>query len=222
MNDNSPTDLNLSHDGWRFLDYDWYAAGIPPNVHLGKNVYIDTSYGFAQFFSQRQPGLVLGEATGAYDRTSFVVGPRGRITIGAYTVLNGTYLICQDRITIGDYCLIAWGSVFTDCWEGLDRAPVTMRAELLRAAAEDPARRLPPLGDPKPITLEDSVWVGFDSVILPGVRLGRGSVIGCKTVISEDVPPYAVVVGDPPRIIRRLQPDDTEEVRARSLREYAR
>jgi len=66
------------------------------------------------------------------------------------------------------------------------------------------------------------VWVGFDSVILPGVTLGRGAVVGCKTVIAEDVPAYAVVVGDPARIVRRLDPDDTEKARAQAIREYTR
>jgi acetyltransferase-like isoleucine patch superfamily enzyme len=67
------------------------------------------------------------------------------------------------------------------------------------------------------VVIEDNVWVGFDTVILPGVRLGRGCVIGCKTVIAADVPPYAVVAGSPPRVIRMLAPDDTEEARQEAL-----
>jgi nodulation protein E len=183
-----------------YLEHDWFSGGIPSNVTLGKNVYIDTAYGFASFFSEQQPGLTLGDASGAYDRTSFVVGAKGHITVGAYTVLNGTYLVCHNRITIGDHCLIAWGSVFTDSW--LDaRAPLDARREVLRRAAIDPMRRLAPVTMPRPITLEDNVWVGFDSVVLPGVRLGRGAVIGCKSVIAEDVSPYAVVVGNPGGLI---------------------
>lgn len=59
-------------------------------------------------------------------------------------------------------------------------------------------------------------------IILPGVTLGRGCIVGSKTVIYEDVPPYAVVVGDPARIIRYLDSDDTEEQRAQALRQYTR
>lgn len=72
------------------------------------------------------------------------------------------------------------------------------------------------------ITLNDNVWVSFDAVILPGVTLGRGCVVGCKTIVAEDVPPYAVVVGNPARIIRFLEPDDTDAVRDRALQEYSR
>ena len=222
MNENVPTDLVLN-GGRRQLEYDWYAGGIPANVHLGAGVYIDTSYGFAPFHSERDVGLTLGAASGAYDRTTFVVGPRGQVSVGSYTVLNGTYLVCNGRIEIGDHCLLAWGSVVTDTWpSGASALPVTLRREALRAAAEDPARRLPAFTEPRPVVLEDNVWVGFDAVVLPGVRLGRGCIVGCKTVVAEDVPPYAIVAGSPARVVRRLEADDTEEERARALSEYAR
>jgi len=221
MNENIPTSVSTAGDGRRHLEYDWYAGGIPANVFLGRDVYIDTAYGFAPFFSKQQPGLVLGDATGAYDRTSFVVGPAGRVTVGAYTVLNGTYFVCHERITVGDHCLIAWGSVITDTWLAPDTS-IDARRAVLRHAAKDRWRRLAAIARPRSVTLEDNVWVGFDSVILPGVTLGRGSVVGCKTVISDDVPPYAVVVGDPARLVRYLDPDDTEAVRSESLRAYAR
>lgn len=204
-----------------YLEHDWYAGGIPANVVVGEDVYIDTSYGFAPFFSQCNPGLILGNACGAYDRTTFVVGPKGRIVVGAYTCLNGIYLVCNDSITIGKHCLLAWGVVLTDSWIE-PNAPVAIRRAVLQAAATDPVRRLPPFATPRPITLKDNVWVGFDAVILPGVTLGRGCVVGCKTIVAEDVPPYAVVVGNPARIIRFLEPDDTDAVRDRALQEYSR
>lgn len=222
MNENLATDLVSSGD-IRRLEYDWYAGGIPGNVHLGENVYIDTAYGFAPFHSERDPGLTIGNASGAYDRTTFIVGPRGRINVGAYTILNAAYLVCNGRIDVGDHCLLAWGSVVTDTWPSdASSLPMSLRREVMRAIAEDPARSLPVFAEPRPITLEDNVWVGFDAVVLPGVRVGRGSVVGCKTIVAEDVPPYAVVVGSPPRIVRYLNADDTEEERARALREYAR
>ncbi len=222
MKENVPTSLAPDVGARRQLEYDWYAGGIPSNVRFGAGVYVDTSYGFAAFHSEREVGLALGDAAGAYDRTTFVVGPEGRVNVGAYTVLNGTYIVCNARIEIGGHCLIAWGSVLTDTWAGAAALPVALRREVLRACAADPARRLPAFAEPRAVVLEDNVWVGFDAVVLPGVRLGRGSVVGCKTVVAEDVPPYAVVVGSPARVVRRLDPDDTEEERRRALREYAR
>jgi acetyltransferase-like isoleucine patch superfamily enzyme len=205
----------------RQLDNDWYPCGVPDNVAIGRDVYIDTSYAFGAFHSRREPGLVLGDASGVYDRTNFFVGPSGQVSVGAYTCLNATTIVCADRVTIGQHCLIAWGVVLTDCWPG-PGIPLAVRQAALRAAAADPLRRLPVVAVPRPVTLEDNVWVGFDTVILPGVTLGRGCIVGCKTVVSADVPPYAVVVGTPPRVVRMLEPDDDEAARRRARQEYCR
>jgi acetyltransferase-like isoleucine patch superfamily enzyme len=205
----------------RQLENDWYPCGIPANVAIGRGVYIDTSYAFGAFHSRRDPGLVLGDASGVYDRTNFFVGPAGQVSVGAYTCLNATTIVCADRIAIGDHCLIAWGVVLTDSWPG-PGTPLAARQAALRAAADDPRRHLAPVSAPRPVVLEDNVWVGFDSVILPGVTLGRGCVVGCKTVVAADVPPYAVVVGTPPRVVRMLEPEDDGAARERARREYVR
>jgi acetyltransferase-like isoleucine patch superfamily enzyme len=94
------------------------------------------------------------------------------------------------------------------------------RWEILRNASSDENRYLLLAEKPRPVIIEDNVWIGFDSVILPGVRLGRGAVIGCKTIITKDVPPYAVMVGNPPRLIKFLEPDDTEDYIRQAFTEY--
>jgi acetyltransferase-like isoleucine patch superfamily enzyme len=205
------------------VEHDWYARAIPPNVRIGQDVYIDTAYGFAPFRSSQEPGLVLGDAGGAYDRTTFVIGPRGTVTVGEYTVLNGTYLVANERITIGSHCLLAWGSVVTDSWIHASAAhSLAVRRAVLQAAANSIDRHPGAVEPPRPVTLEDNVWIGFDSVVLPGVTLGHGAIVGCKTVVTADVAPYEVVVGDPMRVVRRLDPDDTREAREHALRECSR
>lgn len=54
-----------------------------------------------------------------------------------------------------------------------------------------------------PIIVEDDVWIGFQAVILPGVTLGRGSIVGAGAVVTRDVEPYSIVGGVPARTIRR-------------------
>lgn len=208
--------------GRKFIEYDWYSGWIPSNVRLGENVYLDTSYGFAAFHSKRKVGFELGEASGTYDRASFVVGEGGTVKVGSYTVLNGTIIVCNDQVTIGNHCLIAWGSVITDSWSDFKSATIAKRREVLRFAATDARRRLLPVDTPRPVVLEENVWVGFDAVILPGVTLGRGCIVGSKTIVSEDVPPYGVVVGNPSRLIRYLDPDDTEEAKKKAFQEHLR
>lgn len=55
------------------------------------------------------------------------------------------------------------------------------------------------------ITIGDDVWIGFNSIILKGVKIGKCAIIGAGTIITKDVPDYAVVAGNPARIIKYLQ-----------------
>jgi len=206
---------------WRngHLEGDWFHRPLPANIELHPNVYIESSYVFAAFFSELQPGLTMGESSGAYGMSSLGTGPRGRIQVGAYTCLNSTGLLADTSISIGSHCLFAWGAMVTD-----GRIPETSeagaRSHALIETASDPLRRLRPMTQPNPVYIGENVWVGFDSVICGNVTIGRGAIIGCKTVITEDVPPYALVVGNPCRVLRFLEADDTEDVRLTALREF--
>ena len=201
------------------LDHDWFGGSVPRNTRFGVNVHIETSYAFASFFSQEDPALTMEEGSGAYGLTSFNTGPRGRIEVGAYTCLSSTALCCESRISLGAHCLVAWGAVISDIAVP-DPKEIEQRRRALMETAVDTARRIRPMGGTFPVVIEDSVWIGFGSVIGAGVRVGRGSVVGCKTLILGDVPPYTVMSGNPARIICRLDPDDTPERREQILRQF--
>jgi acetyltransferase-like isoleucine patch superfamily enzyme len=64
---------------------------------------------------------------------------------------------------------------------------------------------LPPLS----ITIGNDVWIGVEAMILDGVSIGDGAVIGARTVVTKDVPPYAIVVGQPGKIIKYRFDDET-------------
>jgi acetyltransferase-like isoleucine patch superfamily enzyme len=55
-----------------------------------------------------------------------------------------------------------------------------------------------------PVTIEDDVWICDYAVILPGVRIGKGSVVGAHSVVKSDVAPGTVVAGQPARLIKKL------------------
>jgi acetyltransferase-like isoleucine patch superfamily enzyme len=55
-----------------------------------------------------------------------------------------------------------------------------------------------------PVVIEDDVWVGANAVVLPGVTIGKMSVVGAGAVVSRTVPPFSVVAGVPARVIRSL------------------
>lgn len=56
------------------------------------------------------------------------------------------------------------------------------------------------------------VWIGHNAMILPGVTVGDGSIVGAGAVVSRDVPPYAVVAGNPAQVVRMRFPPDVVEV----------
>src|SRR5262249_12267165 len=99
-----------------YLPDDWFAGGIPSSVRMGHDVYIDTSYAFAACQTEIISGVILGDAAGVYDRTSFWIGRGGQVEVGAFTCLNATTIVCHERIDIGAHCLLAWGVVVTDTW----------------------------------------------------------------------------------------------------------
>lgn len=93
----------------RRLEYDWFPGTISDNIVLGPCAYLDSAFGFASFFSERDPGMRIGRATGLYDRATIISGPQATIDVGEFVCLNGTYLICNREITIGSHALLFLG-----------------------------------------------------------------------------------------------------------------
>ena len=60
-----------------------------------------------------------------------------------------------------------------------------------------------PRGDRKKIIIDDDVWIGFGSIILSGVKIGRGSIIGAGAVVTKNVESYSIVAGVPARLIKK-------------------
>jgi acetyltransferase-like isoleucine patch superfamily enzyme len=56
----------------------------------------------------------------------------------------------------------------------------------------------------QPMVVEDDVWIGFGASIIGGVRIGRGAIVGANTMVTKDVPPFTLVVGNPMRVVRQL------------------
>lgn len=56
----------------------------------------------------------------------------------------------------------------------------------------------------RPITICDNVWIGGNAILLGGICVGEGSVVGAGSVVTKDVPPFTLVVGNPARALRRL------------------
>ena len=67
------------------------------------------------------------------------------------------------------------------------------------------APNLRPLYSKGPVIIEDNVWIGGKSSILPGVKIGRGAIIGAGSIVTKDIPKYAVAAGNPAKVLKILK-----------------
>ena len=221
MNNRKPAQQILTdHEGNHFIENDWYPRPLPQNIFLDEMSYPDTSYSFSTFYSKKPNAFVLGYASGNYGHGIFNTGRQGEILIGKFVVLQCTRIICNKRIEIGDHCMFSWGSTITDSWLSVENISIQQRRHLLEVASHSANRHIE-FENPRPVIIDENVWVGFEAVILPGVHIGRGAIIGSKSIVSEDVPPYAVVAGNPGRIIRYLDPTDTDEQKKKAMEDFS-
>jgi phosphonate metabolism protein (transferase hexapeptide repeat family) len=132
------------------------------------------------------------------------VGARTKVaesTFGDYSyVVNDSEIIYTQ---VGKFCSIAAHVRINPGNHPLDRvmlSHVSYRSSAYGLGPDDPGffdwRRA------SPVTLGHDVWVGHGAVVLPGVRLGTGSAVGAGSIVTRDVPPFAIVVGNPARVLR--------------------
>lgn len=103
-----------------------------------------------------------------------------------------TGIVTGRGVHIGQHVLIA-NRVFIAGDDGHPLDPAARRAN-----------RPPASEDVKEIWIEDDVWIGEGATVLKGVRVGKGAVVGAHAVVTKDVPPFAVVVGNPARVVKLL------------------
>lgn len=127
----------------------------------------------------------------------------GPVKIGAFCTLNGP--VSAHVTSIGRYCSIAWGVHFGAFEHALDR--ITSNAITYHSAAFGHGGFPMGVAPQKPITIENDVMVGEFAFIKNGVTLHTGCVVGAHAVVAKDVPPYAVVVGNPARVVRYRFPE---------------
>jgi acetyltransferase-like isoleucine patch superfamily enzyme len=120
----------------------------------------------------------------------------GRIKVGNFSYVGeGAHIWSADSIAIGDRVFIAHDVNIHDTdSHSLSAAERhnNFRQRVLDGFAEQPER-----ATTGPIVIEDDAWIGFGAIIVKAVRIGTGAVVGAGAVVTKDVEPYAIVVGNP-------------------------
>jgi acetyltransferase-like isoleucine patch superfamily enzyme len=118
----------------------------------------------------------------------FADRPGAEIRIGDETRIAGSCIHAWRSVTIGKRCLIAGNCQIVDS-NGHDLSFPNVE------------NRLHTSGSSSPVVIEDDVWLGTNTIVLPGVTIGKGSVIGANSVVSSNVPPMVVARGNPAEVV---------------------
>ena len=115
-----------------------------------------------------------------------------------------------DRLIIGKFCSIAAGVKFimgpaNHRISSVTTYPFQVFGGVWAEKAPPHLSQLPFKGD---TVVGSDVWIGRESVVMPGVRIGDGAIIAAYSVVAKDVPPYAVAGGNPARVIKKRFEDD--------------
>ncbi len=173
---------------------DWFPRPLPPGVRVGGRCWLYSAFAFLHTPPTSGCTVEIGDDTGIYHGTFFELGDRARVRIGRFSTLVGGILRAEASIDIGDYVFVAHEVTISDC-DGLIPA----------RRGVPPSGLLPPVTcEPQPVRIGDDVWIGMRAVVLAGVTIGDGAVVGAGAVVAEDVPPMAVVAGNPARVVRLL------------------
>ena len=125
-----------------------------------------------------------------------VFGPGAAIRIGEGAELSGTSVTARStEIRIGKKALLGPNCVIVDS---------DFHAPWPPEARSD----APGMERDRPVEIGDYAWIGMNSIILKGVRIGRGAIVGAGSVVTRDVPENCLAAGAPARVIRSLNADD--------------
>jgi len=149
------------------------------------------------------PNVEIGEYT-YYD------SPEGPEKFVADCVLHH-YPFIGDKLVIGKFCAIAEGAQFimngaNHAMSGFSTYPFNIFGNGWEEGFDPSTWSREIRGD---TIVKNDVWIGMKAVILPGVTIGNGAIIAAKSVVSHDVPDYAIVAGNPARVVKHRFDDKT-------------
>ena len=171
------------------LAHDWFPQPLPANVSIGERSWCYSSFAWLHHRSRRPCAVRIGHDSGIYHGTFFDLGPEGEVEIGNYCTLVGAIISTNSRVLIGDYAFLAHEVVIADSF--------VAKPHELRTSEGAPYSYL----GVSLVSLGPNTWIGARAVLLSGAEVGEGAIIGAGAVIDFAVPPFAIVAGNPARIV---------------------
>ncbi len=131
--------------------------------------------------------LILGDKCGKAVNIEHGAIFSSRCEIGNYSGI-GINAKLGGKVIIGDYVMMGPNCTIYTQNHSFERTDIPMCMQ--------------GVSDEKVVIIEDDVWIGGNATILPGVTIGKGSIIGACSVVAKSIPEYSIVVGNPARIIK--------------------
>jgi maltose O-acetyltransferase len=155
------------------------ANRLPKSTFPGGRVYKGVRYFLAKRMLKKCGKKVTIE-------NQCYIGSGKNIEIGNYSGI-GQRCYLQGKIRIGKYVMMAPEVIILT-----ENHNFSDTSKLMRFQGNQ---------SPEPVLIEDDVWIGARVIILPGVRIGTGSVIGAGSVVTKNVGPFSIIAGNPAKLI---------------------
>jgi acetyltransferase-like isoleucine patch superfamily enzyme len=149
----------------------------------------------AALFGERYMAIGEGTVIGPYSTLSAGVSPEHElgdvevVRIGDRCLIGkGSGIVAHERVDIGDDVFTGHYVYVTDANHGYEDV------------TQPPGRQFAPA---RPVVIRDGAWLGHGVIVLPGAVVGRHTIVGAGSVVTGELPDFAVAVGHPARVIRR-------------------
>jgi acetyltransferase-like isoleucine patch superfamily enzyme len=148
---------------------------------------------------------------------------RHRLSLGKHALIEASSVVCtwHGDVTLKDGAIVGIGSVVIGPVQLGEDSALSQHCFVGGQSHryEDISKNFLKQGfETKEVIIQNDVWIGSNSVILCGVKIGNNSVIGGGSVVIEDIPPYCVAVGNPARVIKKYDFKTSQWVRVSEVR----
>ena len=137
--------------------------------------------------------------------------PDAKVTVGDRVYMGNSTIIAKTSVSLGNDILVAWGVTFYDHdshsldFSERDKDIKQTYKDFIDEKGNYLKNKNWDVVNSRPIVISDHAWIGAEAMILKGVTVGEGAIVGARSVVTKDVPPFTVVAGNPARIVKNLK-----------------